>query len=168
MSGYNFNLLCNCWYTRDSCLVYLCVNRAHVSILFLSRTKASARSTSHTTILFLFYIYVIIYIYILSRCLFLSLLFIFLSFYLESFHKFIIFLNGNIFNLFDPLPNNNNRRFEFENGRVFCIFWRFFSCFCFCHLLVLSRMEKIILYRVKMVEIGLSKSGKSRAKFWNG
>lgn len=102
MSGYNFNLLCNCWYTCDSCLVYLCVNRARVSILFLSRTKASARSTSHTTILFLFYIYVIIYIYILSRCLFLSLLFIFLSFYLESFHKFIIFLNGNIFNLFDP------------------------------------------------------------------
>lgn len=102
MSGYNFNLLCNCWYTRDSCLVYLCVNRVRVSILFLSRTKASARSTSHTTILFLFYIYVIIYIYILSRCLFLSLLFIFLSFYLESFHKFIIFLNGNIFNLFDP------------------------------------------------------------------
>lgn len=87
MSGYNFNLLCNCWYTRDSCLVYLCVNRVRVSILFLSRTKASARSTSHTTILFLFYIYVIIYIYILSRCLFLSLLFIFLSFYLESFHN---------------------------------------------------------------------------------
>lgn len=166
MSGYNFNLLCNCWYTRDSCLVYLCVNRARVSILFLSRTKASARSTSHTTILFLFYIYVIIYIYSFSLF-----VFIFLSFYLESFHKFIIFLNGNIFNLFDFIrsaPQNNNRRFEFENGRVFCIFWRFFSCFCFCHLLVLSRMEKIILYRVKMVEIGLSKSGKSRAKFWNG
>lgn len=97
MSGYNFNLLCNCWYTRDSCLVYLCVNRARVSILFLSRTKASARFTSHTTILFLFYIYVIIYIYSFSLF-----VFIFLSFYLESFHKFIIFLNGNIFNLFDP------------------------------------------------------------------
>lgn len=109
-------------------------------------------------------LYLCNYIYIYSFSLF---VFIFLSFYLESFHKFIIFLNGNIFNLFDPPPKttivDSNLRTD-----LFCIFWRFFSCFCFCHLLVLSRMEKIILYRVKMVEIGLSKSGKSRAKFWNG
>lgn len=131
MSGYNFNLLCNCWYTRDSCLVYLCVNRAHVSILFLSRTKASARSTSHTTILFLFYIYVIIYIYILSRCLFLSLLFIFLSFYLESFHKFIIFLNGNIFNLFDPSSETTIVDSNLKTDVYFVFFEDFSAVFVF-------------------------------------
>lgn len=131
MSGYNFNLLCNCWYTRDSCLVYLCVNRARVSILFLSRTKPSARSTSHTTILFLFYIYVIIYIYILSRCLFLSLLFIFLSFYLESFHKFIIFLNGNIFNLFDPLPKTTIVDSNLKTDVYFVFFEDFSAVFVF-------------------------------------
>lgn len=130
MSGYNFNLLCNCWYTRDSCLVYLCVNRARVSILFLSRTKASARSTSHTTILFLFYIYVIIYIYIffLVVCFY---LFIFLSFYLESFHKFIIFLNGNIFNLFDPPPKTTIVDSNLRTDVYFVFFEDFSAVFVF-------------------------------------
>lgn len=126
MSGYNFNLLCNCWYTRDSCLVYLCVNRVRVSILFLSRTKASARSTSHTTILFLFYIYVIIYIYSFSLF-----VFIFLSFYLESFHKFIIFLNGNIFNLFDPPPETTIVDSNLRTDVYFVFFEDFSAVFVF-------------------------------------
>lgn len=126
MSGYNFNLLCNCWYTRDSCLVYLCVNRVRVSILFLSRTKASARSTSHTTILFLFYIYVIIYIYSFSLF-----FFIFLSFYLESFHKFIIFLNGNIFNLFDPPPETTIVDSNLKTDVYFVFFEDFSAVFVF-------------------------------------
>lgn len=126
MSGYNFNLLCNCWYTRDSCLVYLCVNRVRVSILFLSRTKASARSTSHTTILFLFYIYVIIYIYSFSLF-----VFIFLSFYLESFHKFIIFLNGNIFNLFDPPPKTTIVDSNLRTDVYFVFFEDFSAVFVF-------------------------------------
>lgn len=126
MSGYNFNLLCNCWYTRDSCLVYLCVNWVRVSILFLSRTKASARSTSHTTILFLFYIYVIIYIYSFSLF-----VFIFLSFYLESFHKFIIFLNGNIFNLFDPPPKTTIVDSNLRTDVYFVFFEDFSAVFVF-------------------------------------
>lgn len=126
MSGYNFNLLCNCWYTRDSCLVYLCVNRVRVSILFLSRTKASARSTSHTTILFLFYIYVIIYIYSFSLF-----VFIFLSFYLESFHKFIIFLNGNIFNLFDPSSETTIVDSNLKTDVYFVFFEDFSAVFVF-------------------------------------
>lgn len=126
MSGYNFNLLCNCWYTRDSCLVYLCVNRVRVSILFLSRTKASARSTSHTTILFLFYIYVIIYIYSFSLF-----VFIFLSFYLESFHKFIIFLNGNIFNLFDPSSETTIVDSNLRTDVYFVFFEDFSAVFVF-------------------------------------
>lgn len=112
MSGYNFNLLCNCWYTRDSCLVYLCVNRARVSILFLSRTKASARSTSHTTILFLFYIYVIIYIYSFSLF-----VFIFLSFYLfisnhftnSSYSLMVIYL---IYSIRSPKQQSSIRIWE--------------------------------------------------------
>lgn len=110
MSGYNFNLLCNCWYTRDSCLVYLCVNRVRVSILFLSRTKASARSTSHTTILFLFYIYVIIYIYILSRCLFLSFyLFISNHFTNLSYSLMVIYL---IYSIRPPKQQSSIRIWE--------------------------------------------------------